>query len=41
MDGYFYWKKEFDKGRTGVFKVPFSKIVTLMEDPIISGNSTE
>lgn len=41
MDGYSYWKKEFDKGEAGIFKVPVSEIVGVMEDHIISGNYTE
>lgn len=41
MDGYSYWKKEFDKGEAGIFKVPVAEIVGLMEDTIISGNYTE
>ncbi|KFF08726.1 hypothetical protein IX38_04650 [Chryseobacterium luteum] len=41
MDGYSYWKKEFDKGEAGIFKVPVSEIVGVMEDHIISGNYTQ
>jgi hypothetical protein len=41
MDGYSFWKKEFDKGEAGIFKIPVSKIVELMEDQIVSGNYIE
>lgn len=41
MDGYSYWKKEFDKGEAGIFTIPVSEIVSLMEENIISGNYTE
>ena len=41
MDWYSFWKKEFDKGEAGIFKVPVSEIVELMEDQIVSGNYTE
>jgi len=34
-------EKEFDKGEAGIFKVPVSEIVGVMEDHIISGNYTE
>ncbi|WP_261509894.1 hypothetical protein [Chryseobacterium paludis] len=41
MDGYSFWKKEFDKGEAGIFKVPVSEIVGVMEDQIVSGNYTD
>lgn len=41
MDGYSYWKKEFEKGDAGVFSIPVSEIVSLMEESIISGDYTE
>lgn len=41
MDGYSYWKEEFDKGDAGIFTIPVSEIVGLMEENIISGNYTK
>ncbi|SDH57827.1 hypothetical protein SAMN05421846_101206 [Chryseobacterium taeanense] len=41
LDGYYYWKKEFDKGNAGVFSIPVSEIVSLMEESIVSGDFTE
>ncbi len=41
MDGYSYWKKEFDKGKAGVFSIPVSEIVSVMEESIVSGDYTE
>lgn len=38
IDGYEYWKKEFDQGIAGVFSIPVSQIVDLMEESIITGN---
>lgn len=41
MDGYSYWKREFDKGDAGIFTIPVSEIVGEMETIIISGNVTK
>lgn len=41
MDGYSFWKKEFDKGDAGIFTVPVSEIVGIMEENIVSGNYTQ
>ncbi len=41
MDGYSYWKREFDKGNAGVFSIPVSEIVNSMEKSIVSGEYTE
>lgn len=41
IDGYSYWKREFDKGKAGVFSTPVSEIVTLMEESIVSDDYTE
>lgn len=41
MDGYSYWKKEFDNGKAGIFTIPVSEIVGLMEESIVSGNYTK
>ncbi|MDR6159979.1 hypothetical protein QF023_003495 [Chryseobacterium sp. SLBN-27] len=41
MNGYSYWKKEFDKGKAGVFSIPVSEIVSSMEESIVSGDYTE
>ncbi|KIC62578.1 hypothetical protein [Chryseobacterium taiwanense] len=41
MDGYSYWKKEFDNGNAGVFSIPVSEIVKGMERSIVSGNYTK
>ncbi|MFC0426611.1 hypothetical protein [Chryseobacterium scophthalmum] len=38
IDGYEYWKKEFDQGIAGVFSISVSEIVDTMEEGIISGN---
>ncbi len=38
MDGYSYWKKEFDKGNAGIFTIPVSEIVSSMEKSIISSD---
>lgn len=40
MDGYSYWKKEFDKGNAGIFTIPVSEIVNTMEKSIIAGDYT-
>ncbi|MBB4807491.1 PBP1b-binding outer membrane lipoprotein LpoB [Chryseobacterium defluvii] len=40
MDGYSYWKKEFDNGNAGIFTIPVSEIVSTMEESIVSGNYT-
>ncbi|REC62848.1 hypothetical protein DRF65_08480 [Chryseobacterium pennae] len=41
MDGYSTWKKEFDKGDAGVFAIPVSEIVSVMEKLIIKGDYTK
>lgn len=41
LDGYSYWKKEFDKGNAGVFTIPVSEIVGKMEESIVSGDYTK
>ncbi|WP_146940962.1 hypothetical protein [Chryseobacterium hagamense] len=41
VDGYSYWKKEFDKGNAGVFSIPVSEIVNVMEKSIVSGDYTK
>ncbi|MEY8761869.1 hypothetical protein [Chryseobacterium tongliaoense] len=41
MDGYSYWKREFDKGEAGIFTIPVSEIVSLMEKAILTGNVNE
>ena len=41
MDGYSYWKKEFDSGNAGIFSIPVVEIVSLMEESIVSGNYTK
>jgi hypothetical protein len=38
LDGYSYWKKEFDNGNAGIFTIPVSEIVGKMEESIVSGN---
>lgn len=38
IDGYSYWKKEFDQGIAGVFSISVSEIIDLMEESIITGN---
>jgi hypothetical protein len=37
IDGYEYWKKEFDQGIAGVFSISVSEIVDSMEEVIITG----
>ncbi|MDW9379953.1 hypothetical protein [Chryseobacterium sp. JV558] len=41
MDGYSYWKKEFDKGDAGIFTIPVSEIVSSMEKSIVAGDYTK
>lgn len=41
MDGYSYWKKEFDKGNAGIFTIPVSEIVETMEKSILAGDYTK
>ncbi len=41
MDGYSYWKKEFDKGNAGVFSISVSEIVNSIEKSIVSGDYTK
>ncbi|MGE8514419.1 MAG: hypothetical protein ACN6N7_17085 [Chryseobacterium culicis] len=41
MDGYSYWKKEFDKGDAGIFTIPISEIVGAMEKSIVAGDYTK
>ena len=41
IEGYSYWKKEFDKGQAGVFSIPVSEIVNSMEEAILTGNGVE
>ncbi|MDR3025892.1 hypothetical protein [Chryseobacterium sp.] len=41
MDGYSYWKKEFDKGDAGIFTIPVSEIVGKMEKSIVAGDYTK
>ncbi|WP_228410047.1 hypothetical protein [Chryseobacterium viscerum] len=41
MDGYIYWKKEFEKGNAGIFTMPVSEIIDSMEKSIISGDYTK
>lgn len=38
IDGYDYWKKEFDQGIAGVFSISVSEIVNDMEEGIVTGN---
>lgn len=38
IDGYSYWKKEFDQGIAGIFSISVYEIVDLMEESIITGN---
>lgn len=38
MDGYSYWKKEFDNGNAGIFTIPVSEIVSTMEKSIVAGD---
>ncbi|WP_262149174.1 hypothetical protein [Chryseobacterium foetidum] len=37
IEGYDFWKKEFDKGEAGVFSIPVSEIVASFEAAIITG----
>ena len=41
LDGYSYWKNEFDKGKAGIFTIPVAEIVGSMEEAIVSGNIGE
>lgn len=41
MDGYSYWKKEFDNGNAGIFTIPVSEIVSTMEKSIVAGDYTK
>ncbi|WP_027387983.1 hypothetical protein [Chryseobacterium gregarium] len=41
LDGYSYWKKEFDKGKAGIFTIPVVEIIDSMEETIVSGNVGE
>jgi hypothetical protein len=41
LDGYSYWKKEFDKGDAGIFTIPVSEIVETMEKSILAGDYTK
>ncbi|MDR6487886.1 hypothetical protein J2799_002391 [Chryseobacterium vietnamense] len=41
LDGYSYWKKEFDKGNAGIFTIPVSEIVSTMEKSIVAGDYTK
>ncbi|WP_426476010.1 hypothetical protein ACP3T3_11460 [Chryseobacterium sp. CBSDS_008] len=41
MDGYSYWKREFDKGEAGIFTIPVSEIVGIMEKSIVAGDYTK
>ncbi|MBW7675878.1 hypothetical protein K1I32_09925 [Chryseobacterium sp. LJ756] len=38
IEGYDYWKKEFDKGNAGIFSISVPEIVDLMEESIRTGN---
>ncbi|MDQ0592784.1 hypothetical protein QFZ37_001153 [Chryseobacterium ginsenosidimutans] len=38
IEGYSYWKKEFDQKQAGVFSISVSEIVNSMEEEIITGN---
>lgn len=38
IDGYDYWKEEFDQRIAGVFSISVSEIVDLMEESIITEN---
>ncbi|MCQ9634752.1 hypothetical protein MP478_12205 [Chryseobacterium sp. WG14] len=38
MDGYSYWRKDFDKGNAGIFTIPVSEIVGQMEKSIVAGD---
>lgn len=41
MNGYSYWKKEFDNGNAGIFTIPVSEIVSTMEKSIVAGDYTK
>lgn len=41
MDGYSYWKKDFNKGKAGIFTIPVSEIITSMEKSIVAGDYTK
>lgn len=41
LDGYSYWKKEFDKGNAGIFTVSVSEVINSMEKSIIAGDYTQ
>jgi len=38
IEGYDYWKKEFDEGTAGVFSISVVEIVESMEEAILTGN---
>lgn len=38
LDGYNYWKREFDKNQAGVFSISVSEIISSMEKLLISGD---
>lgn len=38
IEGYDYWKKEFDEGTAGVFSITVVEIVESMEEAILTGN---
>lgn len=38
IDGYSYWKKEFDQEIADIFSISVYEIVDLMEESIITGN---
>jgi len=37
IEGYSYWKKEFDQGKAGVFSISVSEIVNSLEETILTG----
>jgi len=37
MEGYTYWKKEFDKGQAGIFSISVAQIMSQMEEGILTG----
>ncbi|WP_228457949.1 hypothetical protein [Chryseobacterium candidae] len=41
MDGYSYWKKEFDNGNAGIFTIQVSEIISTMEKSIVAGDYTK
>ena len=41
MDGYSYWKKDFDKGNAGIFTMSVSEVINSMEKSIIAGDYTQ